>query len=137
MKIKSLVFALLVCGNSAYAEVVAVVGASSPAGTLSKQEVANIFLGKNSAFPSGQEAIPMDLAEGNALREAFHTAVTGKSQVQLKAYWSRLIFSGGGRPPKVVDSTAKAKELAATNPNVITYIDKADVDSSVKVVFTP
>ena len=121
----------------AYADVAVVVSAKSSAPALNKQQVSDLFLGKASTFPDGKQAVPIDQAESSAFREEFHSKVTGKSGAQLKSFWSKQVFSGKGTPPKEVANSAEVKKLVADNPNMIGYIDKAAVDGSVKVVFTP
>ena len=125
---------LSLTANLVLAEVVVVVSAKSAAGTLTAAQAADIFLGKSATFPSGGQAIPIDQSEGSAIRDEFYTKVGGKSAAQVKAYWSKIIFSGKGQPPKEVADSAAVKKLVADNPNVIGYIDKAAVDGSVKVV---
>ena len=48
-------------------------------------------------------------------------------------YWSKLIFTGKGQPPRSA-KPGRSQKLVANNPNTIAYIDKGSVDSSVKVV---
>lgn len=120
----------------AMAEIAVVVSAKSPVGNLTQEQVSQIFLGKASSFPGGQTAMPIDQSEGQAARDEFYTKVTGKSPAQLKAYWSKLIFTGKGQPPKEVPNAAEVKKLVANNPNTIAYIEKGSVDSSVKVVYS-
>lgn len=119
-----------------FAETAVVVSKSSAVDTLDKDVVSDIFLGKSPTFPNGKEAVPVELKDGQAARESFHSGATGKSQAQLKAYWSKMLFSGKGSPPKEVADGASMKALIADNPNMIGYIDGADVDDSVKVVLT-
>ncbi len=116
------------------ADIAVVVSAKSPVGNLTSEQVSQIFLGKTSSFPGGQPALPIDQAEGQAARDEFYSKITGKSASQVKAYWSKLIFTGKGQPPREVPNSAEVKKLVANNPNTIAYIDKGSVDSSVKVV---
>jgi len=118
------------------ADVVAVVGARSPITNLSKNEVMAIFLGKRTRFPDGSSAVPIDQSEGSAAREEFYSQYADMSAAQIKAFWSKIIFTGRGQPPKAVANAEEAKKLVATNPNAITYIDRT-IDTSVKVVLTP
>lgn len=115
-------------------DVVAVVSAKSAITTLSKNQVADIFLGKATRFPDGTQAVPIDLIEGSATRDEFYLRFTGKSAAQLKAHWSKIIFTGRGQPPKAVANSAEIKQLLAANPNAIGYIDREMADASVKVV---
>lgn len=123
------------CIGLAHADIVVVVNAKSSLTTLSKDQVSDIFLGKSATLPSGEQAIPLELAEGSAIRDEFHGKITGKSPTQLKAYWSKMVFSGRATPPKEVPNPAEVRKIVATNPNTIGYLDKASVDANIKVVF--
>lgn len=118
----------------AVADVVAVVSAKSPVSTLSKNQVVDIFLGKASRFPDGSQAVPIDQVEGSAARDEFYLKFSGKSPAQLKAHWSKVIFTGRGRPPREVSNSFEAKKLIIDNPNAIGYIEQGIVDGSVKVL---
>jgi ABC-type phosphate transport system substrate-binding protein len=115
-------------------EVVAVVSAKSPITTLNASQVADIFLGKTSRFPDGTQAVPIDLGEDSPARDKFYAQFTGKSPAQVKAHWSKIIFTGRGQPPRQASSYSEAKKLIAENPNAIGYIDGSAVDGSVRVL---
>jgi ABC-type phosphate transport system substrate-binding protein len=125
------------CLSSAVAEadVVAVVSAKSPITALSMSQVADIFFGKATRFPNGVQAFPVDQAEGSAVRDEFYTKVVGKTAAQIKAYWSKIIFTGRGQPPPSVSSDIEMKKRISDNPAAIGYIDRSSVDDSVRVVF--
>jgi ABC-type phosphate transport system substrate-binding protein len=117
------------------ADVVAVVSSKSAITLLSKSQIEDIFFGRVTHLPTGLQAVPLDQAEGSSAREEFYTRVAGKSPAQMKAYWSKIIFTGRGQPPKeVTDGTALRKRLA-DDPTAIGYIDASLVNDSVKVVF--
>jgi ABC-type phosphate transport system substrate-binding protein len=118
----------------AFAETSVIVSASNGNASLDKNTVSKIFLGKTKSFPDGSQALPVDQDEGAAAREAFNSTVLGKSGSQLKSYWSRLIFTGKGTPPKASGDDASVKALVSKNPNMIGYIDSSAVDGTVKVV---
>jgi ABC-type phosphate transport system substrate-binding protein len=129
--------ALGFCATASIADVVVVVSAKSQIVALSKGQVADIFLGKSARFPDGSPAVPIDQAEGAAVRDEFYNSITGKSAAQIKAHWSKIIFTGRGQPPKAVSSSVAARELVAANPHAISYIERSAVDGSVKVLFPP
>ena len=56
------------------------------------------------------------------------------SAVQLKAYWSRIIFTGRGKPPKAVANGVELRKLIAADIQKIGYIEHELVDDSVRVV---
>jgi ABC-type phosphate transport system substrate-binding protein len=125
---------VLSLATSAQAQVVAVVSAQSSVRTLSRSELADIFLGRASRFPNGAPAVPIDQAEGTAARDEFYATFAGKSPAQIKAFWSKIIFTGRGQPPKEVANGVEMKKLLAANPDAIGYIDEQLVDASVRVV---
>ena len=125
----------LMANPLALADVVAVVSAKSAITTLSKSQVLDIFLGKTARFPDGSQAEPIDQSEGTSVRDEFYTKLAGKSAAQMKAYWSRIIFTGRGQPPKALPNSAEVKKRLIENPTAIGYIDADMVDASVRVVF--
>lgn len=137
----SLVFlriALIACGallnTAARADVVVIVSAHSHVTTLSTAQVSDIFLGKTAKFPNGTIAIPLDQVDASTVRREFYAKVTDKSPQLLKAYWSKLIFTGQGEPPREVIDSGAVKKLVASSPNSIGYIESTAADSSVKII---
>ncbi len=128
--------AIALAGASASAQVAVVVSPKSPVGTMTADQVSSIFLGKSNTLPTGGTAVPTDLPDSVPVHEIFYTKVTGKNSAQVKAAWSRLVFSGKATPPKELGSSAEVKKFVAANPDAIGYIEKSAVDSSVKVVFS-
>ena len=129
-------FALILCTGQAMAEVVAVVSAQSPVTTLSRNQVVDIFLGRMSRFPDGEQAVPIDQEEDSAARDEFYARFAELSSAQVKAHWSKIIFTGRGLPPKTVSNSIEVKKAVVKNPNAIGYIERSLVDHSVKVLLT-
>jgi ABC-type phosphate transport system substrate-binding protein len=119
------------------ADVVPVVSATSSVTNLSKAQVVDIFLGRRTRFPNGSPALPIDQSEGSAAREEFYSRIADMTPAQLKAFWSKIIFTGRGQPPMAVATSLEAKKALKANPNAISYIDQSLVDSSVRVVLAP
>ena len=115
-------------------EVVPVVSAKSPIAHLDPTQVADIFLGKTSRFPDGSIALPVDQNEDSPIRDRFYAQFTGKSPAQVKAYWSKIIFTGRGQPPRQAADSIEVKRIVSDNPHAIGYIDANQVDSSVRVL---
>jgi ABC-type phosphate transport system substrate-binding protein len=126
---------LSVSGVSARADVVAVVSSKSAITSLSRAQVADIFLCKANRFPDGVPAAPVDQAEGSAVRAEFYRKIAGQSAAQMKGYWSKIIFTGRGEPPPTVTDSKELKKRVRENPAVIGYIDRSQVDETVRVVF--
>ncbi|QDX82469.1 hypothetical protein B9N43_15230 [Denitratisoma sp. DHT3] len=136
IKLISALVATLGFAAAAHAEVVVIVNAANPTASLTTEQVGNIFLGKITEVPGAGAASPYDLPESSSLREEFYTKTTQKSAAQVKAYWSKQVFTGKGYPPKEVGNSAEVKKGVASNPGGIGYIEKSAVDGSVKAVLT-
>ena len=117
------------------AEIVVIVHPSLAVTSLSEDDVARLFLGKSRSFPNGDQAIPVNQIEGSAIRATFNQTVCNKNASQYKAYWSQLVFTGKGTPPKEANDDTAVKALVAYNPSMIGYVDASVVDASVKVVY--
>lgn len=134
LKICLFTFCLSLLSVSARSDIVVVVHPDNSIEAISKEESAKIFLGKQKSFVNGRTAVPLDQEEGSSNRDKFYATVTNKTDSQLKSYWSRLIFTGKGHPPRSVSDSNEVKAAINADPNVISYIDAKHVDSSVKVV---
>lgn len=119
----------------AWAEVAVIVHPSAGFDSLTEDDVARLFLGKSKSFPAGAQAVPVNQNEGSAARDKFNEAVCKKNASQYKAYWSQLVFTGKGTPPKDAGDDGAVKALIAANPNMIGYVDASAVDATVKVVY--
>jgi ABC-type phosphate transport system substrate-binding protein len=127
--------AALMTSVSSRAEVVVVVSSKSAITALSKSQVADIFLGKVSSFPDGILAVPIDQADGSVERNEFYARVADRSPAQITAYWSKIVFTGRGEPPREVSNDIEMKKRIVANPSAIGYIDDKLVDGSVRVLF--
>lgn len=127
---------LSLAAAAASAQVAVIVNPKNSTSSMTADQVSAIFLGKTSTLPSGATAAPADQSESAAIRETFYTKVTGKQSAQVKAAWSRLVFSGKGTPPKEFANSAEVKKFVASNPDAIGYVEKSAVDASVKVVLS-
>lgn len=103
---------------------------------LSDSDISRLFLGKLKKFSNGEKVVLANLKSGNATRGEFEKKVLKKSSSQVKAYWSKLMFSGKGKPPKELGSDKDILALVAGNAGAIAYVDAASVDASVKVIKT-
>ena len=122
--------ALLAGGmNVARADVVVVVSSKSTATTMTADEISQIYLGKSKAMK------PVETA-GSPIRSQFYSKVAGKDEAQVKAIWSKLVFTGKATAPKELPTSADVVKAVAADPTAIGYVDKAAVDSSVKIVYS-
>jgi hypothetical protein len=112
--------------SAAHADVVVIVNPNAAAPT--KEEISDVYLGKTHSLTA------IDQPESAAIRADFYRKATGRDLAQVKAIWSRLVFSGRGQPPKEVPDAAAVKKAVASDPKAVGYIDTSAVDATVKVV---
>ncbi len=122
--------------SSAWAEIAVIAHPDNPEPGLTAAQAKKIFLGKRTSFPGGAWATPVDQPEDSPIRDQFYQKVAGKDAGQMKAYWSKMIFSGKATPPEVVGDDAAVKAWVAGHKEGIGYIDGGAVDGSVKVLLT-
>jgi len=118
------------------AGIAVVVSLDNTTQTMSIEEVRRLFLKKNKNFKTGVKAEPLDQGNENEVRKIFYKKVVNKGPSQLTSYWSRMIFTGKGTPPKVVGNDENIINSVSKNVNAIGYIDSASVDKRVKVLLT-
>ena len=133
-----LLIAGLVLSPLAQAEVAVIVHPSNAA-TLDADSVSRLrrcplCCCYEKSFPGGAAAVPLALSDDAAATAEFNDKILKKPSSQLKAYWSKLIFTGKGTPPKEIASDAEMVKLISSNPNMIGFVDAKAVDGSVKVV---
>jgi len=102
--------------------------------SISADDIKRIFLGKLKRYPEGLLVVAINQKTSNPIRKSFDKNALGKSGSQVKAYWSKLVFSGKGNPPKEVATDKEMIELVKDNPSIIGYVDSNNVSADVKVV---
>lgn len=121
--------------SNAHAELVLVANPHSGIERLTQDEVINIYLGRYRRLASGVVAEPIDQPVDAEARARFYRRLVSKSLAEINAYWARLVFSGKTRPPQVVESVDSMLRLVATQPGALAYVERAQADARVKIVF--
>jgi len=127
---------LLLASGSARAEIIVIVSAKNPLRTLTSEQASDLFLGKSADFPNGSKAVPLDQQEGASIRDNFYRKSTGKGPAQMNAHWARMLFTGRAQPPVAVADSEAVKKLVAADASLIGYIDREELDSSVRAVLS-
>jgi ABC-type phosphate transport system substrate-binding protein len=120
--------ALTITFPVAAADLVVIVNPKNAVGKMPADQASQMFLGKSSQFT------PVDQADGSAIRNEFYKKLADKENSQVKAIWSKLVFTGKASLPKEYSSSADVKKAVANDVNAIGYIEKGAVDDTVKVV---
>lgn len=82
-------------------------------------DVARIFLGKKTLWTSGKRIQPVMLNLQDDAVEQFVHDVLKQSSAQFRTYWRKRLFSGGGTPPRVLDSQGEALAYVRKYPYAI------------------
>jgi ABC-type phosphate transport system substrate-binding protein len=125
---------LATAGMAAQAALAIIAHPSNNAAGITLEEAEQIYLGKSRELANGRRVAPVDQASGTASRTKFYKSVIKKDERELKSYWSKLIFTGKGQPPREVGDDAAVQAWVASNPDAIGYVDGKFVNSSVKVL---
>lgn len=125
---------LLSCAIAQAGELVVIVSARSPVEALSPDQVTAIFLGQSARFPDGTLATAIDQPIGSSQRNGFYQRVTGKTPALLKVYWSKMVFTGRGQPPRDLAGNAAVRHAVASDPGALGYIDREALDPTVRQV---
>ncbi|MGO9595619.1 MAG: hypothetical protein ACLQFF_03805 [Steroidobacteraceae bacterium] len=121
----AIVLAIFTVATVQAEEIVVIV---NPAATpISKEQIADLYLGRGGVWT------PIDQAVGSGIYVEFYKKATGRDIAQVKAIWSRILFTGRGLPPKQMPDSAAVKRAVAANPKAVGYIEKSAVDASVRV----
>lgn len=115
------------------AEIVLVASIRSPSIELSYERAENLYLGRTSTLADGTPVKLIDLPNGN-LRDDFYLKLTGKNPAQIRAYWSRLVFTGRALPPKEATSVTEARQWLIDTPNLIGYMERTDVPANARIL---
>jgi len=124
------VAACLLAASACAAEIVVVVNPKNPLSRMPAEQAAQYFLGRSTQFT------PLELADGTAVRNEFYQKVLDKDPSQVKAIWTKLVFTGKGVAPKTFGSPAELKKALASDVDAVGFLPKSQVDDSVKVVLT-
>src|SRR5262245_60809921 len=114
---------IAVCASTAGAqEFKVVVNSGNPATSMSRDELAKIFLKQQTTWRSGQPTVVIDQGAASVARQAFSRRVLGKEVASVKSFWQQQIFSGRASPPPEKSSDADVLAAVAGNPGAVGYI---------------
>ncbi|GAB1344443.1 phosphate ABC transporter substrate-binding protein [Gemmatimonas sp.] len=104
------------------------------AAEITTAALSNIFLKKDSKFPGGPEAVPVDLPASAPLRDVFSKAVHGRSTAAVVTFWQQQVFSGKDTPPPTKPTDEAVVAFVKGTPGAIGYVRDGTATDGVKVV---
>jgi len=113
---------------------VIVVSPDSGVTKVTREEVRNIFLGRQKRLASGLAAVPVEQQVPPAVREHFYRVLVNKDLAEISAYWARLYFTGQARPPRGEPNAEDVIRAVAADPGAIGLVEWTRQDGRVRVI---
>lgn len=110
----------LVAAADAGASLVVVANADTPA--LDVDTLQKVYLGKVVEV-NGHPLIPVNLAKGSKLRQAFMEQYMTEDDEKFVAYWTVRRYIGKGMPPREFATVDQQLEFLRSTPGAIGYVD--------------
>ncbi|MFH1216172.1 MAG: hypothetical protein V1706_06700 [Pseudomonadota bacterium] len=113
------------------AEFVLIVNTNNPIDSLSRRSTELIFLGKKTRWLSG---FPVHVAVNNEkdTYDAFCREILNKTPGQYLIYRKKMLFTGSGIPPQVMESDDEMINFVSGSRLAIGFIKTESLDSRVK-----
>jgi len=111
-----------------------VVNKENKLASLTTDDLTRIFLGKKTLWDSGTRIVPVMPEEESPAGELFLSGTLKKSVSQFRAYWKRLLFSGGGAVPKVFRNHDQLLDFVARQPGAIGIVEASAVNDRIRVL---
>ena len=101
---------------------------------LSQAQLRSIYMMRQVVWPDGSAIKVFVLPNQAQLHLQFSRQQLQLFPYQLERVWQKLTFSGTGTPPTEVENSAKMRELVASTPGAIGYIETTDDTSELQIV---
>jgi hypothetical protein len=88
---------------------------------LDRESAEQLYLGRRTTLPSGRAVTLVDLPAGPT-RDQFYFQLTRKNPSQIRAYWSRLVFTGRAQPPREAADADDVSRILQSTPGAIAYL---------------
>lgn len=111
-----------------------IVNSGNSVSSVSKQQLADIFLKKLSQWENGQKIVPVDQNESSPARIRFSKEILGKAVSAVEVYWQQQVFSGRGFPPIEKTNDADVIAYIKSNTGAVGYVSAGANTDEVKVL---
>ena len=131
-----LLLLVLSIDNAMAKELNVIVNKSASIDKLSAVDIRRIYLAKMSFFPNGDKIVALDVSQDSNLYANFYEAVVGKGIAQISSYWSRMLFTGKGRPLEQISDRSKLIKLVEGDKKYIGYVEGEVLSENIKIVYS-
>lgn len=112
-----------------------IVNSRSGTDAVSLSEIRAIFSMRLRRWPNGLPVTVFILKSDSDTHQDFCKTVLNIYPHQLQAAWDRMVYSGTGKAPIVVTSEDEMREMVATTPGAIGYVEQVSQDDGrIKVI---
>lgn len=132
---KAMLIASTFFSLSCFADVAVIVNTTNN-NPIDESFIKKVYLGKAKSFEDGAKIEMYTLGDADAATVEFREKVLNKTNSQYKSYWSKLVFTGKGTPPKEMSNANEMINEVKRNTNTIGFIASDKVTDDVKVIAT-
>lgn len=111
-----------------------IVNPGVPVSSITQQQLRAMFAMKLLQWPDGQAVRVFVLADDAPLHRAFSKELLGAYPYQLRQNWDRLVYSGTGQAPLLVDSEAEMLSQVARTPGALGYARQIRSSDRVRIL---
>ncbi|MGR9099454.1 MAG: hypothetical protein ACU826_02695 [Gammaproteobacteria bacterium] len=91
---------------------------------FTREDLREIFFGRRTRWADGSPLRVFVLPDQHPVHIRFSKEILEVYPYQLRSAWDRMVYSGTGAPPMVVESLEKMQTLIQHTPGAIGYIEK-------------
>lgn len=113
---------------------VVVVSSRAGAGSLSREEIRNIYTGKTTFWPNNTPVRAYNRPAGSQAGRKFFRSLLGMSSSAFREHWNELQLSGGGIAPATVTSAESILARVAGASGAIGYVLESELPADVSGV---
>jgi ABC-type phosphate transport system substrate-binding protein len=128
-----LLFAVTLICFSLQAQVAVVAHKSVAASSVSRSELTDIYTLSTTMWENSAPIVVCDMRSDNPTKGKFYSSIK-KSPNDLKKIWMRIVLSGEGKAPEMLDSEDEVLDRVASTPGAIGYVNASKVRGDVKVL---
>jgi ABC-type phosphate transport system substrate-binding protein len=111
-----------------------IVNPSNPATTVSRTDLARLFMRTAGTWPDGTPAAAVDQPRTAPVRDAFSRDVHKRDADRVVAHWATLVYAGREMPPPVRRSDQEVLEFVRQTPGGVGYVSAHAAVDGVKVI---
>jgi len=113
---------------------IVIVNQTNPVTSLSRQQVADMFMKQMRVWGQGGDVHPVDLPAVSPVRDAFSRAVHGKPASAVASWWGQQMFSGRAVPPPQRSTDRAVNNFVREDGLAIGYVSPGAAEAGVKVI---